>query len=221
MTPFSRRSLLLSSAGLAVAAAFGGERGYGRPRVPARIDVDALVPTRFGRWQVDPDIRPILPDEQQQVAIDDAYDAWFGRVYRRDDGRIAMLVVAYGNGNSRALAMHRPEGCYSARGFAVRPAGERPLPAPYAGIVGRRLVASDRERTEPVIFWMTIANRQTGFGIEQNIRLLRAAWAGKPADGLLVRASTIGPDGFALVQSFLVDMLSSLTPAAAARFGAG
>jgi hypothetical protein len=62
---------------------------------------------------------------------------------------------------------------------------------------------------------MTIAGHQTGFGIAQNLAVIRAAWHDIPADGFLIRGSTIGADeprSYAIVADFLAALLASLPP---------
>lgn len=208
MTPLSRRALLLSSLGFVAAAGSAALPALTRPPGIGRVDLNAMFPRRLGGWIAVSDATPVLPDEAVERGIADAYDSWIARVYRREDGKAVMLVVAYGSSTSRTLAVHRPETCYAAQGFTITATGERPLPPPFQSVVARQMMARREDRVEPVLFWMTVAGRQSSFGIGQNIALLKAAWRGESPDAFLIRASTVEEEGLPLVRSFVVDMLA-------------
>ncbi|PTQ12344.1 EpsI family protein [Sphingomonas oleivorans] len=218
----SRRTLIgsalcLSSAGLAAAM----PTPEGRPI--DKIDLAGATPLSFGRWRTDGNLQPVLPDENEQRTIAQAYDQSFSRVYRREDGAVVMLVIAHGGMQTGMLAIHRPATCYTAQGFTAMPRVPERLPAPFADIAAERMFAVRDERQEPILFWMTIAGRQTGFGLAQNLAVLRAAWQGEPAEGFLIRASTFGPDrpdSYRLLAEFMADLLTAVPPALRHRLSA-
>lgn len=220
MTALSRRAMLLSSLGFVAAAGSMAIPSWARTPDMAKVDLDAMFPRHLGRWSAVTDATPVLPDETVERSIADAYDGWIARVYRRDDGAAVMLVVAYGSSTSRTLAVHRPETCYAAQGFTVGKSSEQPLPAPYQSIVAREMTAQRDDRIEPVLFWMTVAGRQSSFGIGQNLALLRAAWRGEAPDAFLIRASTIDEAGLPLVRDFVADMLTTASPTTRDRLDA-
>lgn len=217
----SRRAFLGSGLCLAGAAASAAlPRPESRPVPP--VDLAGETPSRFARWRADASIRPVLPDDNEKRAVARAYDQSFSRVYVRDDGRLAMLVIAHGDTETGMLAIHRPATCYTAQGFTVSPGASVALPAPYHALRPERLFAARGERQEPILTWMTIADRQSGFGLAQNLATLSATWRGVPAEGFLVRASTLGADSasnYALLGQFLADLLAASSPDLRRRLG--
>ncbi|MET0268863.1 MAG: exosortase C-terminal domain/associated protein EpsI [Sphingomonas sp.] len=214
MTGMTRRGFIASAACVAVA-------GLGQVwAAPARTggrraDLDGTIPTAFAGWRTSGDLRPILPDEGERRAIEDAYDDSLARVYARPDGAIVMLVIAHGDLQTGLLAIHRPETCYAAQGFTVIPGGEQPIAGGDRPIAARRLLAIRDLRSEPILTYMTIAGRQTGFGLPQNVALFRAAWSGERPEGFLVRVSTFGPDGqasYGMLAGFLEALLTAASP---------
>lgn len=179
------------------------------------LGLGEMIPRTFAGWQDDPDMVPVLPDEAETASINRAYEETISRFYRRPDGAIVMLVVAHGRPDSGMLAIHRPATCYSAQGFTVTNSRQAHLPAPFAGVATDEAFATRGEREEPILSWVVIGGRQTGFGVTQKLEQLRAEWRGERADAILVRASTIGPDtpeSYALLDRFAVDLLTRLSP---------
>ena len=209
----TRRALIAGGAMAAVGAAAIALPQRARDEVRP-IGLGAIVPQVFAGWRNDPGLMPVLPNEDETQSVSRAYEETVSRFYRRDDGAVVMLVVAHGRPDSGMLAIHRPATCYTAQGFTVTNPREVRLPAPFGQVMAEELFASRGDRHEPILSWVTIGGRQTGFGVTQKLEQLRAAWRGEQADAILVRASTIGPDlteNYQLLDRFMVEMLRQLT----------
>jgi EpsI family protein len=207
----SRRALLSSA--LCVAA---GTASEALP-LAARRDVRSakladLVPSRFAGFTAVHAGEAVVPDARDQATIARAYDESFSRVYRDNSDRLFMLVIAHGDTKSGMLAIHRPATCYTAQGFTVEPQPELPLNPPLSHINAERMLAVRGERVEPVVYWMTIAGRQTGFGISQNLAVVRAAFERRLPEGYLIRGSVIGTgeeSDYAAISRFLTAMVEA------------
>lgn len=210
------RRLLLTS-GLLVGAGVAARASRLHLAAPITpLNLERAVPRQVGAWRATPQAVSVLPDPDQQKTLAATYEEVVSRSYVTPDQRLMMLVIAHGRADSGLLAIHRAETCYSAQGFSVRDAGAATLPPPYSAVAGRRLFAVKDERQEPIVYWATVAGQRSSTNIEQKLRLLRAAWAGRPLDSFLIRASTIGDDtpaSYALIEAFLAQMLERL-PAA-------
>lgn len=151
-----------------------------------------VFPETFGDWRVDDSITPLEVSPELQAKLDKTYDQTLSRTYINSQGYRIMLSVAYGgNQSSDSTQVHRPEFCYTAQGFTIsRPEdvtlkiAEQPLPV-------RRMVATLRERVEPISYWITIGDRATVPGMGRKLLQLRYGLTGRVPDGLLVRISSI------------------------------
>lgn len=210
----SRRAFIAS--GALVAGAAGSLLLASRPRIAVEpIGLDGMIPRAFGGWRNTGNVVPILPDEAETMAVDRVYEESLTRIYERDDGAIMMLVVAHGRPDSGMLAIHRPATCYTSQGFTVSNATSIALPAPFTHVYADKLFAERESRQEPILSWITVSGEQTGFGVTQKLRQLKAAWEGKPADAFLVRASTLAgdvPSSYTLIADFMVQFLRQLSP---------
>ncbi|MBX3618889.1 MAG: EpsI family protein [Rhizobacter sp.] len=186
------------------------------------IDLQAQVPLAFAGWQLDPDTAPVVPDPSLQERLDSVYDQTLARSYVNAAGDRVMLTIAYGrNQSSEATAVHRPEFCYGAQGFRVRSKGIGHLALATGGLTVHRLVATLGTRVEPISYWVTLADQATLPGLGRKWAQLRMGLAGDVADGMLVRASTLGMQGpapYAAQDRFLRDLAGALPPGVRARY---
>lgn len=178
-----------------------------------RFSLEAMIPVRFGDWQVDASIVPLTPDPERQGVLEKIYDQTLSRTYVNQQGERVMLSIAYGGDQSRALQLHLPEVCYVAQGFDMVKSGDGALATGYGQVPVKRLVARQNARNEPITYWITLGDKAVKSGIEQKIQRFAYGLSGKIPDGMLVRVSTIGPleaEAYRLQDRFVADMLASL-----------
>ena len=217
-----RRALLVAAAmgGTAVLAEQVRPRRFLADEEP-RVPLAQLVPTRFGAWQLDPSIVPLVPNPQQQQVLAGTYDEVLALSFRNPQRELVMLSLAYGRNQHKGMMIHRPEICYPAQGFrleqdvfdATVPLAGGPLPL-------KRLVASQGRRHEPISYWVVVGDELTSFGYPHRWAALRYGLRGLIPDGVLVRVSSLSADnaqGFALHAGFIRDWAQALDPAARRR----
>jgi EpsI family protein len=208
----SRRSLLANGLIGVTACASYALPSIRNPQIRA-YPLDQRVPLNFGTYQLAPEVAPVIPDADEQLAVSRAYENTLVRAYRAPDGTLIMLVIGHGRPDSGMLAIHRPEICYSAQGFIVTPMGPQSLGHQFDQVIAQRLFAQNGERMEPVLYWAIVAREQTDLGIAQKLRMLKVALSGQPTDSFLVRISTIGPntpESFDHLSRFGRDLLKAL-----------
>jgi EpsI family protein len=187
-----------------------------------RLDLDAAVPAQFGDWRtIGGDVVPVQPGDHTPAGIERLYSQVLARTYVDHDHRGVMLSIAYGadQRNDRMQA-HRPEYCYAAQGFKVRPVGDESVATELGSIPVRRLLAQRNSRRESITYWITVGDRAARPGLERKLAQLRFGLRGTIPDGMLVRVSSLESGalaGFALHDRFVRDLLGSLTPAARTR----
>jgi EpsI family protein len=213
-----RRDLLL---GLPLLAAAGGAFAL-TPRNRLNLlgdkKLEKAVPLKIGSWSVTPSNAVILPDSQEGSLSARIYDQTVSRLYTSDSDLPVMMVIAYGSTQSDQLQLHRPEACYTAVGFQITEARAVKVPVtPAAKLPARELVASNNERTEPILYWTRIGDYLPVNGTEQRTMKLRSEFRGYVADGVLVRLSTVGEpseETFGALQRFAAAMLLAVDPVA-------
>ncbi len=213
-----RRALLLGGA-LALTSA-GATLAMPKPQVTSASqipDVEGMLPKKFGRWKVDPNIVPLTvsPDVAQMLST--LYDRTVSRTYVNDMGQRVMVSVAYGANQSRALQLHKPEVCYAAQGFRIRDAHKSNWSAGGLNIPTMHLVGQMGPRVEPVTYWMRIGDDIARGWMEQNIVRLKYGTRGYIPDGVLFRMSSIGADpavAYELQRQFVDELISEMTPEA-------
>ncbi len=222
MTKFSLKHLLVaacmfSGAGLALALKPTQQVSASGPA----INLETLIPTKFGTWTIDQTIVPIMVSPDVQAQLDKIYGQTLSRTYVNDKGERVMLSIAYGaNQVSEDLQVHRPEYCYAAQGFQVRQGGEDVLAYGPGKLQVKRLEATQGDRVEPITYWITIGDQATLPGIGRKLTQLSYGLTGKIPDGMLIRVSSITPDinkGYQNQDRFVKDMLDSLDTAQRVR----
>ena len=211
--------------GLAVLAAMLATTGLSSVPAPAEriadsrpaLNLESLVPERFGNWSTDKSIVPIGVSPDALAALDKSYNQTLTRTYVNSAGERIMLSIAYGADQSDNLNLHLPEGCYDAQGFAVGDKVTGPLRTPFGEITVARLLARKEQRVEPITYWMVIGGElATSFWEAKKIKLAYAIKRQIP-DGILFRISSITSDperGYTLQGQFANAMMRELAPEA-------
>lgn len=180
------------------------------------IDLETLIPERFGEWRLDESIVPIMVSPEVQAKLDQLYGQTLTRTYVNNSGRRVMLSIAYGtNQSSDDFAVHRPEFCYSAQGFQVKKGSEDTLEYGSGSLPIRRLEAIQGPRNEPITYWITIGDKATLPGIGRKLTQLSYGLTGKIPDGMLIRVSSISPnthEEYRLQDQFVNEMLDAVEP---------
>lgn len=185
------------------------------------IDLETLIPKRFGEWQVDESVVSIAVNPEVRAKLDKIYGQTLSRTYVNTAGRRIMLSIAYGaNQSSDDFQVHRPEFCYSAQGFQIKKGWEDNLQYGAASVPIKRLEAIQGRRNEPITYWITIGDRATLPGISRKLTQLSYGLTGKIPDGMLIRISSISPDAakeYRLQDQFANAMLDAVEPAQRVR----
>jgi len=186
------------------------------------IDLQTQVPRSFAQWQPDDSTVPLIPDPTLQARIDSVYSQTLARTYVNPEGERVMLTIAYGSDqSSEATAVHRPEFCYSAQGFRVRPDGVAQVSLAHGAVTVQRLVGTLGRRIEPISYWVTLDHEATLPGIHRKLAQIRYGLNGLIADGMLVRVSTLDPvtaRSYAVQDRFLRDLAEAVPPHVRQRY---
>jgi exosortase B len=188
------RALPLLVAALAVAATAMATPMFAPVAAPGTVDLEGLVPVRFGDWRIDRDAAPIATAPDVQQKLDRIYGDVLSRTYVNSAGERMMLTVAYGGDQSDALKAHRQEVCYTAQGFEIRSLAHGRLEAAGREIPVTRFLAVRGERSEPVTYWFTMGDRVVLGRLDRLRAQLAAGFGGRIPDGMLVRISSISAD---------------------------
>lgn len=193
-----------SVAGFGVGAA---RRADGRPALSLR---DA-IPEQFAGWTIDPVAAAFVraPGELETRL----YQQLLERTYVDPAGRRVMLSTAYGRDQSAGLELHWPEVCYRFGGYSVHSNHKAIVRAAGEPLEVARLVAELPQRPEPMTYWAVLGGRQTPDATTFRLQRLAHAVQREPADGLLVRVSSIDPltaRAFELQARFIDDLARAL-----------
>jgi len=182
------------------------------------IDLALMLPAQFSGWQWLPVNETRVVNPQQDELSAKIYTQTLTRLYRNQvDGQQIMLVIAYGADQRDDLQVHYPEVCYPGQGFEVLSNRKLQLTTAFGALPVRRMeTRQGTSRNEPVTYWAMLGDEVVLDGMQKKLAEMRMAWAGKRADGLLFRVSTIdehAQHAFANQKRFITDLLDSL-PAA-------
>lgn len=218
-----RRAILFAGGALAAigtAAAIKPTRRAAEIYVP--IELEQQLPKQFADWKIDTSIVPILPDPGVQANLDKLYTQTLARTYINSQGKRVMLSIAYGaDQGSDATQAHRPEFCYTAQGFTVRPIGQTRLSFGGQEIVASRLIGRMGARFEPITYWMTLNDKVVLPGLSRKLAQIRIGLGGLIPDGMLVRVSTVGlseAESFTAQADFLSSLYASMPEQARERY---
>jgi EpsI family protein len=181
----------------------------------ANIKYATLFPAGFGDWRLAPEQLTAVVNPQQQETLDAIYDEIVTKVYvHAPSGRRVMVSLAYGNNQSRATQVHKPEVCYPAQGFELVSMRKDNLALDSANpLPVMRIVAKMGRRVEPLTYWIRAGDRVVRGAIEQNVARIALGMRGYIPDGLLVRVSEINNDAnsaFELQDRFVRDFMQQL-----------
>jgi EpsI family protein len=181
-----------------------------------RIDLEAMVPKRFGGWVMDERISGGIVNPVAEATLRRIYSQILTRTYVSPAGQHVMVSVAYGDDQRKYLALHYPEVCYPAQGFSVK-----------SNVTGQTQVAGQvlplrrletfmgPNRYEPITYWTTMGDYTSFGGMPRRMIELRYGLQRLIPDGLLFRVSTIGQNSatqFEVQERFIQDLLGSVSP---------
>jgi EpsI family protein len=189
-----------------------------------RLDLEQVVPERFGDWRLLRAGGVVLPDPSVLANMQRIYTQTLSRAYVNSRGTVVMLSIAYGDDQRAAMAVHYPEVCYPAQGFQVRSNRIDSVATSHGTLPVRRLETElSRQRYEPVTYWVTIGDRISLGGFERRMIELEYGLQRIIPDGLLFRVSSINRDSaqaFRDQDAFTRDLLATL-PAVSREWLAG
>ncbi len=189
-----------------------------------KIVLETAVPSAFGDWKLDPDVGAMVPSATQQELLNQIYSQTLSRTYVNSRGERVMLSIAYGSTQTQQLRAHRQEVCYTAQGFQIEDLRSENLQFLGVEVPVTRMVALNGQRIEPVTYWFTMGSSVVRSYLDRQVTQLKYALSDFIPDGYLFRVSSIGADrpaGFALQQSFVNDLMTSLDPAVRAKLLGG
>lgn len=175
-----------------------------------KVNLDIMIPAKFGDWQIDKSIVPLQIDAETQAKLDKIYNQTLARTYVNSQNERIMLSVAYGGDQSDNLAVHKPEVCYYVQGFEIMKILSDELATQYGKLPIKRLLAVKGNRNEPITYWVTVGDKAVLPGFDQKLQQLRYGLTGNVPDGMLVRISSIDNDNdkaYQLQTIFIQDLL--------------
>ena len=175
-----------------------------------KINLEIMIPAKFGDWQIDKSIVPLQVDAETQAKLDKTYNQTLARTYINSRNERIMLSVAYGGDQSDSLAVHKPEVCYYVQGFEIMKSLSDELITQYGKLPIKRLLAVKGNRNEPITYWVTVGDKAVLPGLDQKLQQLRYGLTGNVPDGILVRISSIDNDNnnaYQLQTIFIQDLL--------------
>jgi EpsI family protein len=208
---FSVGLAMLAAVGLAMALTPRSRMAEQAPD----IDLDAMIPARFGDWQQEEVIASLVISPDVQSQLNKIYGQTLTRTYRNTANARVMLSIAYGSDQSYSTQVHRPEMCYPAQGFEVGNMTKGFIDIGDAKLPVMKLLATLGPRVEPITYWVMIGDSVARGNFEQHLARLRYGLSGKVPYGLVVRASTISAneaESYLVEEAFLQDMLQAVSP---------
>lgn len=209
-----RRNFLIGGALVLTAGVAVARQPKPTPSLLAKDELDRIIPKSIGPWTFETASGLVLPPPDQ--LSDSLYSDLMTRVYLAPDLPPIMLLIAYSGVQDGMIQVHRPEFCYTAGGYALSPGFAHAIPIkPGFALPTTRLTATLNGRNEELMYWTRMGGAFPLRWIDQRIAVLRENLAGRIPDGLLVRVSTIGPDGPAATAA--IDRFTQLLVTSAPR----
>jgi EpsI family protein len=182
-----------------------------------RANLEAVVPTSFGAWRLDPNVVPLMPSPDQVALLGEIYDETLARTYVNTRGERVMLSLAYGRNQSRRFQIHKPEVCYVGQGFKLTEMRTGQLQARQHVVPVMELVAVQGPRVEPITYWIRVGDELGRGWVEQNKIRAKYALRGQIPDGLLFRMSSISrgdtAKDFELQRRFADELMAAVSDA--------
>jgi len=175
---------------------------------------ETLLSKNFGDWvDLGRDDQYVVSPVEREV-LDNVYSEVASHTYlHRPSGRRIMLTIGYVAEIRGVRQVHRPESCYSSRGFKISEPVPESLKIGNSNINLFRLTAIKDDRKERITYWIRVGDRTIGWPpIRVNAARMNMALHGYIADGLLFRISEItvnerSPDQ--LQNKFIADFLGT------------
>ncbi len=210
--------LMLAASGMAVALKPTKKIADQGPK----IELETMIPKRFGEWRQELTTSVQVVDPQQQATIDKIYNQTLSRTYVNAQGYRVMLSLAYGGDQSDTMQVHKPEVCYPAQGFTLHEKQADTLQLQGGNSLPiTRVSTSLGNRNEPVTYWTTIGDKVIkSSGIQKKLVEMGYGLSGNIPDGMLVRVSSIDADkarAYQMHDRFSIQMLEALTTEARVR----
>lgn len=156
--------------------------------------IEELVPKRFGEWSFVASSGLVLPPQDQLQ--DKLYTQLLTRTYANAAGAAIMLLIAYNASQDGVVQVHRPEVCYPASGYRLTSIAEHEVPLTRdLRIPSRYIVAETGLRREEIIYWTRLGSHFPRRWFDQRLAVFLQNLHGDIPDGLLVRISSVTPDG--------------------------
>lgn len=179
-----------------------------------KIDLETLVPTRFGNWRMDERLVGAVINPVEEENVRRLYSQTLARSYADAQGHRVLLSIAYGEDQRKYLALHYPEVCYPAQGFAVQSNEDGWLRLPGGPLAVRRLRTQfGAGHLEPLTYWATLGDFHSFGGTQRRLLELRYGLDRLIPDGLLFRVSSQGPDTetqFQRQEAFIRELLAAM-----------
>lgn len=179
------------------------------------INLEAMIPHRFGDWREVPQSYAVLANPQQIELLNKIYNQTLSRTYINDQGYRIMFLIAYGGDQSDGTQVHKPEVCYPAQGFQLLNKSDATFASSFGPLLVTRVDTELGQRREPITYWITIGDQVVRSGIQKKMIEMRYGFNGKIPDGLLTRVSSIDQDtmhAYSIHEKFINQMLGALTP---------
>jgi len=178
-----------------------------------KAKLEDIVPKTIGKWKFVAASGLVVPPEDQLSKL--IYSQMLTRVYFDGENPPIMLLVAQSGSQTGVLQIHRPEFCYTAGGFQLTAAPPQQIAVGSKVLTTTSLDATAEGRTEHIAYWTRIGDRmplswkaQRWAVAEQNLR-------GIIPDAILIRISTVNPDGRAAraeIEEFTGAMVETVAP---------
>ena len=181
----------------------------------SKVDLQVIIPKAFGDWRQLDQSNGQVVNPQQTALLASLYSQTLSRSYVNPQGEVIMLSIAYGENQGDGLALHYPDVCYPAQGFAVKSTERVTLATPVGTIPASRLNTELGRRKEPLTYWSTIGNKAVQGGTQRKLEQLRYGFHGQVPDGLIFRVSNINADAprsYELQDQFIGQLLAAVPP---------
>jgi EpsI family protein len=179
-----------------------------------QIALQSNIPTQFGAWSELKQGSAQIIDPIQSEVLKKTYTEILTRTYGNSSGNRVMLSIAYGKDQRSDTAVHYPEVCYPAQGFAIKSNKIATLNLKSEAITARQLETTlGNQRPEPVTYWTTIGDYRSLGGFEKRLIELKYGARGQIPDGLIFRVSSIGTNSdaqFKMQTEFISDLLEAV-----------
>lgn len=179
------------------------------------LELATMIPKSFGEWREEPQNQKMIIDPQQLEVVSRIYSQTLSRTYVNPQGYRIMLSIAYGNDQGDQNQVHKPEVCYPAQGFTLKNKQHAQLATPNGSIPITRIETTLGQRNEPVTYWITVADKVVGPGLDKKLTEMQYGLRGQIPDGLLFRISSIDGNTSRAYEkqiAFSDQLLSSLPP---------